>query len=185
WVFRAVFRHDRRGRLLDRFGDVVPEVTPAALGAAVKAPVAAKEMYRKPYETAEALKKAEDEFRESYKGVPVHHLDIHIEKGMHCVDCHFVQDMHGNTRLQMEVRAGCEIQCVDCHGTADKRATLRTSGPASYTSSPDGTGRDLLSLRTPFNQRRFEYVGNRVFQNSMVERGLRWEVTQTADVIDP
>ena len=26
-------------------------------------------------------------------------MDIHMEKGMHCVDCHFVQDMHGNTRL--------------------------------------------------------------------------------------
>lgn len=185
WVFRAVFRHDRQGRLLDRFGDVVPEVTPAALGAAVKAPVAAKEIYRKSYETAEALKKAEDDFRQAYKGVPVHHLDIHIEKGMHCVDCHFVQDMHGNTRLQMEVRAGCEIQCVDCHGTADKRATLKTSGPASYTSSPDGTGRNLAAMRTPFGKRRFERDGETIYQNSMVEEGVRWEVVQTADTITP
>ena len=33
-------------------------------------------------------------------------MDIHLEKGMHCVDCHFVQDVHGNSRIQQEVRAG-------------------------------------------------------------------------------
>ena len=44
-------------------------------------------------------------------------MDIHLRKGMHCVDCHFVQDMHGNGRLHGEVRAACEIQCIDCHGT--------------------------------------------------------------------
>ena len=53
--------------------------------------------------------------------MPVHYMDIHLEKGMHCVDCHFVQDVHGNTELQMEVRAAIEIQCIDCHGTVDQR----------------------------------------------------------------
>ena len=35
-------------------------------------------------------------------------MDIHLEKGMHCVDCHFQQDNHGNTMLYNEVRAACE-----------------------------------------------------------------------------
>jgi len=86
---------------------------------------------------------------------PVHLMDIHLEKGMHCIDCHFVQDVHGNNRIQDEVRAGCEIQCIDCHGTVSKRATLRTSGVASYTSSPEG-GRNLEAMRTPSGKRRFE-----------------------------
>ncbi|MGZ2926131.1 cytochrome c3 family protein, partial [Pseudomonas aeruginosa] len=65
----------------------------------------------------------------------MHMLDIHMEKGMHCVDCHFVQDEHGNNRLQMEVRAAVEIQCVDCHGGYTTYARLRTGGPAAYTSN--------------------------------------------------
>src|SRR5262249_49594115 len=111
-------------------------------------------------------------------------MDVHLEKGLHCIDCHFLQDAHGNTKLQGEVRAGCEIQCIDCHGTPSRRATLRTSGPASYTSSKDG-GRNLEAMRTPSGKRRFERDGDRVFQNSMVEKNLRWEVPQVIDTITP
>ncbi len=122
----------------------------------------------------------------SRNGLPVHMLDIHMEKGMHCVDCHFNQDNHGNTRLQREVRAAIEIQCIDCHGTSTKPATLHTSGPASYTSgaTPD-EGRDLTKMFTPSGRRRFEIEGNKIYQNSMVEENLRWEVVQTADTINP
>ena len=60
----------------------------------------------------------------------MHLKDIHLEKGMHCVDCHFEQDNHGNGKLYGETRAAVEIDCVDCHGTIDaKRATLMTSRP--------------------------------------------------------
>src|SRR5207249_5266602 len=67
---------------------------------------------------------------------------------------------------------------------------LKTSGPAAYTSAPDGQGRNLQALRTPFGVPRFEVVRDadgraRVFQNSMVEKGLRWEVVQTRDTTDP
>ena len=44
--------------------------------------------------------------------VPVHMLDIHLEKGMHCVDCHFDQDSHGNGHIVGEVMAGVEINTV-------------------------------------------------------------------------
>ncbi len=133
WAFRAVFRQDRHGNYLDHDGNVIPHVGNAELQEAMR------------------FQKLPPSERKHEPGVPVHLMDIHLEKGMHCVDCHFVQDEHGNTRLQDEVRAGCEIQCIDCHGTVSKRATLRTSGPASYTSSPEG-GRDLEALRTPERQ---------------------------------
>ena len=38
WVFRAIFRHDREGRLLDGDGKVVTDVTPQKLQEAVRAP---------------------------------------------------------------------------------------------------------------------------------------------------
>src|ERR1019366_7136017 len=87
-------------------------------------------------------------------GVPVHLLDVHLEKGMHCVDCHFVQDVHGNTKLYGEVRAAIEIRCEDCHGSVEKRAIqvvngipkMHTSGPAAEEHPRQGvTGRDLTT----------------------------------------
>jgi hypothetical protein len=166
WAFRAVFRQDRHGNYLDHDGKVISPVGNAELQEAMR---------------FQQLTPAQ---RVHEPGVPVHLMDVHLEKGMHCVDCHFVQDVHGNGRLQDEVRAGCEIQCIDCHGTVSQRATLRTSGPASYTSSSEG-GRDLEVLRTPSGKRRFERRGDKIYQNPMVEDGPAWEIVQTIDTVTP
>ncbi|MBW3597880.1 MAG: hypothetical protein KY475_11475 [Planctomycetes bacterium] len=122
------------------------------------------------------------------EGVPVHLMDIHLEKGMHCTDCHFNQDNHGNTLLYGEVRAAIEITCTDCHGTINESIPeklalghqMRTTGPAS----PPG-GHNLMTLRTPFGKPRFELRGGKLYQHSTVEPDLSWEVTQTADTINP
>ncbi len=188
WVFRAVFKHDRRGRLLDYNDKVLPEPTAADLKRGIDLVHDLQKNHlddeKNPFHhmTVQQQKEAEAKQR---AGIPMHLVDIHVEKGMHCVDCHFVQDEHGNNRLQMEVRAGVEIQCIDCHGSATMGATLRTGGPASYTSSPDGKGRDLTALRTPKGKARFERRGDKIFQNSLVEENLSWEVVQTKDTIDP
>jgi hypothetical protein len=187
WVFRAVFKKDRAGYLLDQRGEIVEPVTNEKLQAAVAAPARLKELYRDTQQRRpDDIKQQEAALSNSRDNIPVHLLDIHMEKGMHCIDCHFVQDAHGNTRLQREVRAAVEIQCVDCHGTSTKYATLRTSGPASYTSGmTDNDGRNLEALRTPSGRRRFEREGNKIFQNSMVEPNLRWEIVQTLDTVTP
>src|SRR4029453_5989728 len=116
-----------------------------------------------------------------------HLLDIHLEKGTHCVDCHFVQDVHGNGKLYQEVRAAIEIQCIDCHGTVTKFANLLSSGPAAPAANEENGngGRDLATLRTPFGKRRFEQRGSKIIQNSMVEADLQWEIKQVKNVIDP
>ena len=67
---------------------------------------------------------------------------VHLDVGMHCVDCHFSQDSHGNGHLYGEVAAAIEIDCVDCHGTIDRYPTLFTSGPAAR---PGGTDLGLLA----------------------------------------
>jgi hypothetical protein len=145
WVFRAVYKRDRHGNLLDRDNRIVPESDGDALGRAV------------------------------------HLADIHLEKGMHCVDCHFNQDVHGNGKLYGETRNAIEIGCVDCHGTITKRATLKTSGPAS---AGDASS-DLLRMRTPWNKPRFYWRGDKLFQRSNVENGKEWEVVQVLDTITP
>jgi hypothetical protein len=144
WVFRAVYKRDRKGRLLDADDRPVSENDP-------------------------------DRFKKA-----VHLRDIHLEKGMHCVDCHFAQDNHGNGKLYGETRNAVEIDCTDCHGTIFRPTTLRTSGPAA---PPGGTS--LARLRTPWGQRRFEWRGERLYQRSMVTPGLEWEVVQVRDTITP
>src|SRR6267154_1215731 len=109
-----------------------------------------------------------------------HLADIHLEKGMQCVDCHFEQDSHGGGKLYSEPRAATELDCVDCHGTISQRATLVTSGPAA----PAG-GTFLEALRTPWGQRRFERREGKLYQRSMMDQHLEWEVVQTLDSITP
>ncbi|GIW80590.1 MAG: hypothetical protein KatS3mg105_2397 [Gemmatales bacterium] len=163
WVFRAIFKRDRHGNFLDHNNNVIP------------------------YVGNEQLRAAMDPKLRGQDGIPVHLMDIHLEKGMHCIDCHFIQDCHGNTKLYGETRAAIEIQCNDCHGTVTQRANLITSGPARPEPTPDNPkgGRNLAALRTPFGERRFFWRGNKLFQRSMVEKDLVWPVPQVVDIIDP
>jgi hypothetical protein len=144
WIFRAVYKKDRQGDLLDEKNNIVSFDDP-------------------------------DKFAKA-----VHLEDIHLEKGMHCVDCHLQQDGHGNGKLYGETRNAIEIDCVDCHGKVDARATLRTSGPAA----PAG-GTNLELLQTPWGQQQFYRRDNRVFQRSMLEQGKEWEIIQVLDSITP
>jgi hypothetical protein len=117
----------------------------------------------------------------------VHLADIHLEKGMQCADCHFAQDNHGNGKIYGEPRAAVEIDCVDCHGTIRQKASLTTSGPAAPDAPRVGepSGRRMDALRTPAGLRRFEWRGDKLFQRSMTDANVEWEIVQTKDTITP
>lgn len=161
WVFRAVFKKDRKGNLLDKEGKTIPENAPFKFDGVVPVEGVAPKVF-----TVES--------RNAQKAV--HLKDIHLEKGMHCVDCHFKQDNHGSGKLVGEFHNAVEIQCVDCHGTYAEKATLRTSGVAA----PAG-GTNLSELYTPFSERRFRKAGGRILQRSSLVDTLEWEVSQTSD----
>jgi hypothetical protein len=144
WVFRAVYKQDRKGNLLDADGRVVP------------------------FEDPDRFKKA------------VHLKDIHLEKGMHCSDCHFSQDSHGDGLIHGEYGNALEIGCEDCHGTARAYASLKTSGPAA----PKG-GTDLSLGATPSGRRRFVWRDSRLYQRSMLDPEREWEVVQVKDSVTP
>lgn len=144
WIFRAVYKKDRHGDLLDEKDNIVPPDDPDKFGKAV------------------------------------HLEDIHLEKGMHCIDCHFAQDAHGNGKLYGETRNAVEVDCVDCHGQVNARASLITSGPAA----PKG-GTDLQLLRTPWGERQFYWRDDKLFQRSMVEPNKEWQIIQVMDSITP
>ena len=143
WNFRAVFKKDRQGNLLDKDGAIVEPDDP-------------------------------DKFDKA-----VHMSSIHLDVGMHCVDCHFSQDNHGNGHLYGEVANAVEIDCIDCHGTPDKYPTLKTSGPAA---PPGGT--DLSLLRNPDGKLRFSWRGSKLYQRSLLWPEKEWEVSLVKDSID-
>ncbi len=143
WNFRAVFKRDRKGNLLDEAGNIVEDTDP-------------------------------DKFEKA-----VHMSSIHMDVGMHCVDCHFAQDNHGNGHIYGEVALAVEIDCQDCHGTSQEYPNLYTSGPAAL----DG-GLDLLTLRTPDGRRRFEWVGNELYQRASLDPELEWKMSLVKDSVN-
>ena len=181
WLFRKVFKRDRKGNLLDAEGNILSPDDPAKFSKAV------------------------------------HLSDIHLERGMHCVDCHFRQDSHGDGNLYNEPRAAIEIACEDCHGTIKQKATLFTSGPAAVMATGTAAerrksqnqpliGQDLTRIRTrdaeggriPLFQRvtrdrkrksesgtEIDLKSGDVMQNSMVVPGRWWRVPQTLDTVTP
>ncbi|NUM72889.1 hypothetical protein HUU40_00870 [candidate division KSB1 bacterium] len=165
WIFRAVFKKDRKGNLLDKDGKMISPEAPHKFHGVVPLEDGSKAY-------------CDEDCRKAQKAV--HLKDIHAEKGMHCVDCHTTQDNHGNGKLYGEFHNAIEIQCVDCHGSVTQRATLLTSGLAA----PEG-GTPLLEMKTPFGERRFLKRGDRIFQRSMVHDSLQWEVPQVPDIVDP
>lgn len=182
WMFKNVYKKDRKGNLLDAEDKIVPPGDP------------------------EKWNKA------------VHLQDIHLERGMHCADCHFQQDSHGTGILYNEPRAAVEIGCVDCHGSVKEKANGITSGYAAM--EPENKnelrlrerqnkppiGRDLTRLRfrstdgkrlpvmeiltrdtkrADANGVEVELKKGDVIQNSIVESGKWWKVTQTNDTVTP
>jgi hypothetical protein len=103
-------------------------------------------------------------------------MDVHFERGMHCIDCHMLQDTHGDGNLYSTNWEAIEIECEDCHGTLE-RATLVTSGANG--------GNDLTRAFDLDGRPFFERVDDRVIQRSRVTPGVFWEVPQVADTIDP
>ena len=117
----------------------------------------------------------------------VHLKDVHLARGMHCVDCHFLHDMHGNGLLYGEPRTVTSIECVDCHGTVKSRPTLITSGSGGTYDAATRTqkGIDLLKDSNTSWGPRFYWEGRKLFQRSSLAPDRIWEIPQTVDTIDP
>ncbi len=107
----------------------------------------------------------------------VHLKDIHLEKGMHCVDCHFNQDAHGDGKLYGAYADAVAISCVDCHGTFRERAKIEATGPAGQGS--------LADTVTTFGKRRFVWRGGELIQRSSLYADKEWAVPQVVDSITP
>lgn len=198
WVFRAVFKQDRHGNLLDYRGDPVAPHNPGE-------PSVFNDAMRK--SVAFTSNKDGDH---PPAGVPVHLKDIHLERGMHCVDCHFQDDSHGNGNLYAETRNATHITCEDCHGTTTTPANIyrylkiregietesaagerdRLLEHALSGNAAQGTdaaqARDRARKLVDGKSARFRIrpEDNRFVQISAIEPGVEWPVPQTAETAD-
>ncbi|MEY2884249.1 MAG: hypothetical protein RL490_1973, partial [Pseudomonadota bacterium] len=176
WNFRAVFKRDREGNLLDAGGDMTSYGTDTAHIIANDDPEkwrkAGAAQFPEPAATPGAAQ----------VGKAVHMMSVHAEVGMQCADCHFAQDGHGNGFIHGEVANAVEIGCKDCHGTADALPTLKTSNVAAQPA-----GMDLTLLRNPDGRPRFEWQdrdGRRVLiQRSVSNPKLEWRIHLTRDSV--
>ena len=168
WVFRAVFKKDRAGNLLDYKGDVVADV-----------------------EHGEA-DGSHGAGRRSSNG-----RTASVAKASPCIFSTSTWNAACTAPTATSARTATATPSSMARSAPPskspariatdrptERAELVTSGPAS----PPG-GHDLAALRTPFGkprfEKRFERGRERIYQNSVVEPDLSWEVVQTADTIDP
>jgi hypothetical protein len=183
WIFRAVYKRDRKGNLLDAKGN--------------KIHADANKLWDSMQWPTQESNEVRSKQNNPPDGMPVHLKDIHLQKGMHCIDCHFWQDNHGNGNLYGAPRDAVEIGCQDCHGTIREKAKLVTTGPAAPCSNGRSArlpetdpackerGTPLERFTTPWKEKRFYWKGGKLFQRSVVEQGLEWEVVQTVDTITP
>jgi hypothetical protein len=115
----------------------------------------------------------------------VHLKDIHLERGMHCVDCHFSQDNHGDGNLYGETRNAVMVECIDCHGDYQNEAKVAQlkrpnvsdeqsrrllqdlfTGPAARNTSDA----KAVAARNQVLADRFELRGGRLWQKSELYR---------------
>ncbi|WP_298039184.1 hypothetical protein [uncultured Desulfuromonas sp.] len=71
--------------------------------------------------------------------------NVHYEKGMTCIDCHTMQDLHGDGNIYVKKEQAVEIECEDCHGTLDKRSELKTSWGNPLTNLSERGGKIILT----------------------------------------
>ncbi|HYE15973.1 MAG TPA: hypothetical protein VD968_16145, partial [Pyrinomonadaceae bacterium] len=163
WMFRRVYKLNRKGEYLDKDGKVIPYDDP--------------ELFRG---------------KAGGEGKAVHLKDIHLERGMHCVDCHYSQDNHGTGKLYGDRRAVIEIACEDCHGTARERVKLSQLRTSGFGAPEGGNSMNQPARRMPFNRARFVERQGKLFQRSMVTQNdpktgkiMEWEVPQVMDSVTP
>ena len=73
--------------------------------------------------------------------------DIHLEKGLHCIDCHTVNDIHGDDNIYSKKEQAVEIECVDCHGNLQMYSQLKSSRGSPLTNLERQNDRIVLKSK--------------------------------------
>ncbi len=79
--------------------------------------------------------------------------DVHYQKGMYCIDCHTIQDVHGDGNIYGKKDQAVEIECQDCHGTPEAYSRLETSWGAPLENLVEKNGKIILVSKADGKER--------------------------------
>jgi len=104
---------------------------------------------------------------------------------MHCVDCHFEQDSHGDGKLYGETRNAIMIECVDCHGSTSQPANvlqyLKTRTRSFCRKRSPVSAKASATTRSAGSSHPASKTTAKLMQNSVIDPNQRWTVKQAAD----
>ncbi len=102
--------------------------------------------------------------------------DVHFSKGMRCIDCHVMLELHGEALVGSQDYE-LEVRCEDCHGTVLKASNLLTSKGRPFEKAI--TGDDVVAPNEVILERS---ENGEVWQTGKFD-GVRHKVTQMVDVV--
>ena len=192
WVFRAVFKQDRKGHLLDHAATSSADVDAGeAAGRRCDCPSSAKEFHKTTLRRRRPKLRRRPRRRSTRAVTGTSRCTSWTStwrRGCTAWTATSRRTCTATTGCTWRCGPRCEIQCIDCHGTADQvrhaaaRAARRRTRRAPGRPGPQPAGHADAVRQAAVRGRGLG--GTAIFQNSMVEKGLRWEVVQTKDTID-
>ncbi len=79
--------------------------------------------------------------------------EIHLDRGMECIDCHTSIDLHGDGNIYPSLQYQVETKCSDCHGTRQAFPWELPLGDRRKKGSPRGVFRYCETCQTHISQK--------------------------------
>jgi hypothetical protein len=177
WNFRAVFKRDRHGNLLDKDGHIVDDNDPDKFHKAV---------HLMSIHVEKGMQCVDCHFEQDAHGNGHIYGEVAQAIEIDCQDCHGTVDRYPTLRTSGP--AAAPARCPDgAHAEANAGngppLCLDDSGGQSVEAIP--AGRDLSTMRTQDGRRRFDWRNGQLWQRSAVTPDLEWRVKLVKDSVTP
>jgi len=169
WVFRAVFKKDRQGNLLDRENQQIPHDDPQKF---------AKAVHLKDAHLAKGMQCVDCHFDVDVHGNGLLYGEARAATAIECVDC------HGTINQRPTLMTSGNSGIFRRSGVPAATGTHTPPGRGGDAAPTGVTPVDLSQTSTPWGAR-FYWEGNKLLQRSMLSPDVRWEIPQTIDTINP
>ncbi|MBL6749415.1 MAG: hypothetical protein ISP90_02790 [Nevskia sp.] len=186
WNFRAIFKRDRKGDLLDKDGKIVADDDPHKFHKAVQL---------MSIHVEKGMQCADCHFGQDAHSNGHIYGEVAQAIEIDCQDCHGTVDNYPTLRTSGPAAPaphcpdGAQLQ----PGTPLSPGNLPPPAVPTYVCAyPDGSrvpappaGNDLADMRTQDGRLRFEWINGELWQRSGVTPGLEWRVHLVKDSVTP
>ncbi len=192
WNFRAIFKRDKKGDLLDKDGQQISDSDPAKWHKAVQL---------MSIHVQKGMQCVDCHFEQDAHGNG--HIVGEVAQAIEidCQDCHGTVDQYPALRTSGPAapppQCPAKSELVSLSDPGVREALLESTPAAVVTSDKackfdDGLvlpapppGTDLSTLRTQDGRKRFEWLNGQLWQRSAVTPNLEWRVKLVKDTVNP